>query len=181
MLHLTIEADGRDGQLRQAVFEPHDGYSQTHNGWSRSSQGRRIKPSTVRQIIVHAIGNGWQPTEQNSNPFRIHAWDADQIVPRLTDLPVDQFRLRDVAIEQVCDLQYDLSLDPLWRKRLFDAPVFERFPLAEDYFALSAESREHGLKYCAFNDGGEGFVVFGIQSIDFPDVVAYTTNNPAII
>jgi hypothetical protein len=117
--------------------------------------------------------------------LRIWAWDADQIVPCSSDLPDDQVPIRDIAIEQVCDLQYDLSLDPTWRKRLFDAPVGERIPLPADYFGLSAKSREHDLRFSAFNDGfGDdwgGLVVFGITSLDFPDVVAYTTNNASIV
>ncbi len=42
---------------------------------------------------------------------------------------------------------------------------------------------QHGLRYAAFNDGmtEDGFIVFGIESIDFPDIVMYTTNNPSIL
>ena len=185
VLHLTVDLEDSGGQLLQAVFEPHDGYVRSHTGWERKAQRRQIKPSTVRRIIEHASANGWTPTEKCSTPFRMWAWNVDQIVPCPNDLPDDQVPIRDIASEQVCDLQFDLSLDSSWRETLFGADVGKPFPLPDDYFALSDKSRAHGLRYQVFNDGSAddwgGFIVFGIQSVDFPDVVAYTTNNSSIL
>jgi hypothetical protein len=89
--------------------------------------------------------------------------------------------VREIAVEQVSDLRFDLSLDPEWRRTLFAAEVHQRFELPADYGAIGADSREHGLRYAVFNDGWteDGSVVFGIESVDFPNVVMYTTNNPA--
>jgi hypothetical protein len=66
---------------------------------------------------------------------------------------------------------------------LFDAVPGQRFPICDDDCLLYQRVRECGLRFAAFNDGYTpcGFVVFGIESIDFPDVVMYTTNNPVII
>ncbi|GAB5406145.1 MAG: hypothetical protein Aurels2KO_43760 [Aureliella sp.] len=185
VLHLTVDPEETGGQLLQAVFEPHDGYVRSHTGWDRKTQRRQIKPSTVHRIIEHASTNGWKPADKCSTPFRMWAWDVDQIVPCSTDLPEDQIPIRDIASDQVCELQFDLSLDSSWRKTLFAADVGKPFPLPDDYFALSEDSRRHGLRYQVFNDGSAdawgGFIVFGIQSVDFPGVVAYTTNNSSIL
>jgi hypothetical protein len=116
-------------------------------------------------------------------PLLIYTWESEQIAPGKLIVAADEVPLRDLAIEQVSDLRFDLSLDPVWRRTLFNAKPFERFELPTDYSALTDQVREYGLRFAVFNDGWTecGFVVFGIESIDFPEVVMYTTNNPAII
>ena len=183
VLHLTVQLDGGEGQKLQAYFEPHRRYTQQKGGrWERVSQSRSISPKVVKQVILHALKNGWRPREVGLPLFSIPIWDTDELAPLgKTDGP--GVPVKDIATEQISDLRFDLSLDPEWRRTLFSAPVHERFPLPADYFALSAESREHGLRYAVFNDGDteDGFVVFGIESADFPEIVMYTTNNPSII
>lgn len=85
------------------------------------------------------------------------------------------------------DLVHDVSLDTTWRQRLFTAEVGRRFPFdAEDVGRLSASLREFferlGLQFACFNDGWteDGFVVFGLEAVEFPEVVAYSTNTPDI-
>lgn len=81
------------------------------------------------------------------------------------------------------DLLFDLSLDPAWRARLFAADVGTRFAIPMDYLGPSDEVRARELRFCAWNDGwtGDGFVVFGIGSVEFPRVEMFTTNNPRIL
>ena len=86
------------------------------------------------------------------------------------------------------DLVGDVSLDPIWRQRLFAAEVGQRFPFAEeDILRLPARLRARieadRLQFACFNDGGteDGFVVFGIEAVEFPELVAYSTNNPEIV
>ena len=184
VLHLTVESDDDPGQILQAFFEPHDQFKRNENGnWSFHRQGRSITPETVARIIRHGLANGWQPASKGQKPIQFHTRDTEQIASEPIETASDEVPLRDVAIDQVSDLRFDLSLDAHWRKTLFHAPVFQRFPLPDDYFALSNRVRECGLQFAVFNDGWTdcGFVVFGIESVDFPEVIMYTTNNPAII
>jgi hypothetical protein len=184
VIHLTVESDQVSGQILQAYLEPHDRFKQEADGiWHRCSQGRAVTPDVVKRLIRHGLTNGWQPLTTGKKPLHIHSWETDCIAPDHTPTAVGEVLLKDIAIEQVSELRYDLSLDPHWRKILFDAPPFKRYPLADDYVALSLEVREYGLKFAAFNDGWteNGFVVFGIESVDFPNVVMYTVNNPAVV
>lgn len=184
VLHLTVESADDPGQILQAFFEPHDRFKRKNDGkWSFHRQGRSIAPNNVIRIIRHGIANGWQPSSKRQKPIQIHSWDTDKVAPALIDTADDEVPLRDLAIDRVSDLRCDLSLDPHWRKTLFDAPAFKRFPIPDDYFALSDRVRECGLRFAVFNDGWTecGFVIFGIESVDFPEVIMYTTNNPTII
>lgn len=86
------------------------------------------------------------------------------------------------------NLIYDVSLDAIWRERLFNAPSGERFLVAEgDLPRLSEELRnavqQKSLNFTVFNDGRteDGFVVFGFSCIEFPYIIAYSTNNPEVI
>lgn len=183
-IELSIEAAEHSGQLMQVSFEPHNSYKRdTEHQWQRVKQGVSITPKLVRQIIQHGLANGWQPDEPGKPLFYIHIWEADKFIPELPALSDRELRLRDVAWEQVSDLRYDFSLDPKWRKQLFSAAVSQRFLLPADYFALSAEVRSYDLKFAVFNDGwtADGYVVFGIESVDFPDIAAYSYNNPEIL
>jgi hypothetical protein len=97
---------------------------------------------------------------------------------------------RQLAHESVLfwDLLGDVSLDPTWRQRLFAAEVGRRFPFSEeDILRLPARLRARieadRLRFACFNEGWteDGFVVFGIESVEFPEIVAYSTNNPEIV
>ena len=180
MIHVSVQRSDGEGQLLQAELSPHRTYlpGQT-GGWTRVGQGRTVTPKLVSHLIRHARKNGWQP-ETPGPRFRLSSWEADALAdPPSIDGP--GLPVRQIAIDQVSDLRFDLSLDPEWRRTLFGAEPLERFALPADYGAIGAASREHGLRYAVFNDGWteDGFVVFGIESVDFPDVVMYTTNNPA--
>jgi hypothetical protein len=66
---------------------------------------------------------------------------------------------REQAHESVLfwDLVGDVSLDPTWRRRLFDAEVGQRFPFSEtDILRLSprlrARIQEDQLRFACFND-----------------------------
>jgi len=183
-LNLTVESNDDPGQILQAFFEPHDRFKrQTDGKWSFHRQGRSITPDVVTQIVHHGLANGWKPFSKGQKPIEIHAWDTDAIVPASINAEGDGVAIKDLAIDQVGDLRFDLSLDPHWRKILFNASQFQRFPLPDNYCALSDRVRECKLRFAVFNAGWTecGFVVFGIESVDFPDVVMYTTNNPTIV
>ncbi|MEM9544111.1 MAG: hypothetical protein AAGA60_32080 [Cyanobacteria bacterium P01_E01_bin.42] len=183
ILHLTIELSDCPGQILRAFFEPHPQFKRKLNGqWSFQRQGRSITPNIVTKIIGHGLANGWQPSSPQK-PFYIHTWDSETIVPKLIESADNEIPLKDIAINQIDRLRFDVSLDPYWRKILFDAPPSQRFPLPDDYIGLSDLVRECGLRFSVFNDGwyDDGFVVFGIESLDFPTVIMYTTNNPNIL
>ena len=184
ILHLTIEKAIDPGQRLQAYFEPHNLFKRgAARLWSLSRQGRSITPDIVARIIRHGLANDWQPASKGQKPLYIHTWESDKIIPAEIETTDGEIQLKDLAIEQVSQLRCDLSLDPNWRQILFNADVFKRFVLPDNYFPLSDRVRKSGLRFSVFNDGytEDGFVVFGIESVDFPDVIMYTTNNPTII
>jgi lysophospholipase L1-like esterase len=78
--------------------------------------------------------------------------------------------LQEIAQDIVSNLRYDISMDEKWRQRLFHAPVGQRFNIPVE--------NEYGLTFATFNDGvtDDQQWVIGIESIDFPEVVEYTTN-----
>lgn len=183
-LNLTIEAAGSPGQVLQARFEPQDQFRRNRDGkWSFCRQGRSLTPTDVTKIVKYGLANDWQPLSKGRKPIQLYVWDSEEVAPGTFVSQEGEVPLRDIAIEQVSDLRFDLSLDPHWRKILFAAEPFTRFSLPDDYFGIRSTARDHGLQFAVFNDGTTecGFVVFGIESIDFPSVVMYTTNNPAII
>jgi hypothetical protein len=71
-------------------------------------------------------------------------------------------------------------MDVVWRRRLMESPAHERIDVSPDFLGGASEARRHGLRFRAFNDGWTtaGAVVFGIESVEFPTVVMYTTNAP---
>jgi len=183
-IDLSVEADGYSGQLLQAFFEPHDSYQRKVGGrWQLVNQAVSVTPKVVKQVILYGLANCWMPHSPKKTCFYIYAAKTDEIIGDLPALSDGEFRVKDIAIEQVSNLRYDFSLDPEWRKKLFAAPFEQRFPLPPDYFALSQDVRNHGLLFSVFNAGwtNNGFIVFGIESVDFPDVQMYTFNNPEII
>ena len=184
VLNLTIEAEDEPGQTLQAFFQPHDQFKRKTGGeWAFYRQGRSLTPRDVSRIIRHGLANDWQPHSRGRKPIRFYTWDAERIAPSADATESDEVALRDVAIDQVSELRFDVSLDPHWRKTLFEADSFKRFAIPQDYVGIRSEARECGLRFAAFNDGYTecGFVVFGIESVDFPDIVMYSTNNPAIL
>ncbi|HZF48593.1 MAG TPA: hypothetical protein VE093_08095 [Polyangiaceae bacterium] len=85
----------------------------------------------------------------------------------------------------IAELVADVSLDPLWRARVFNAPPRGAFDVAGDDIdrlgaALATAIRENALRFEVFHDGlGDGSaVVFGFRSLEFPDIEAYSTNYP---
>lgn len=83
------------------------------------------------------------------------------------------------------DMVHDVSMDSVWRERLFDAePEEQKFEFnKEDLERLSAPVREkvkqHRLRFGCFSEGwADGACVFGIFSVEFPELVAYSTNYP---
>lgn len=182
-IHLTIEANDQNGQVLQAHFEPHDQFKmQSSGGWTFKKQGRSIRPRDVEKVIHHALANGWQPNEP-LKPMFFNSWQTEGLIPHKLQNGPNLVALCDIASEQVSDLKFDLSTDPEWRKILFDSQPHITHPIPNSYFGISDESRNRNLHYHVFNDGytDDGFIVFGIQSVEFPHIAAYTTNNPRII
>ena len=184
-LRVTVELEESPGQLLQAIFSPHDVLIRDEGKrWCFVRQGRSIQPSHVKKIIAHGLKNGWNPYKPRGETTYVNMWQTDELCPVDVDVRDNgELLARDLAADQIADLQFDLSLDPEWRARLFKATVGERHEIPGDYFALRSECRDADLRFAVFNDGWTdyGFVVFGIQSLDFPELIAYTTNNSAII
>ena len=177
-LQLVVHDDEDSGQVLLARFERHDRYQRTPEGdWSRVSQGRTITPEVVRRMIDHGLVNGWRPLESGP-PIAVRTWASDEVAP-LPSRAGAGVAARDLAIEQIGDLRFDLSLDPDWRRILLNAEIGRRYPVPADYGPLRREVRALGLRFAVFNDGEieDGWVVFGIESVDFPDVAMYTTNS----
>lgn len=182
VLHLSVETEENPQQLLQAFFEPHDAYEKENYHWLKISQGVSITPKLVKNVVKHALANGWQPNQKSDRVFTIHSWQTDAMIS-LPSLDVEKIRVKDIAIQQVSDLRFDLSLDSHWRKILFDAKVGKKFVLPNSYPVLSKKVRDLSLKFAVYNAGytNYGFIVFAIASVDFPNVETFTVNNPELI
>ncbi|MEZ4451751.1 MAG: hypothetical protein R3B09_19960 [Nannocystaceae bacterium] len=92
----------------------------------------------------------------------------------------------------------DLSQVSAWRRRLFDAPLLEWWPIdrrhcegLERYAPETVRAlHRYGLRYrvarvpvegSGFEGGWEGFEIFRFEAARYPDIVLYTANNPAIV
>jgi hypothetical protein len=181
---LRLVAEGVEGgRVLLCDLEPHDLFRRDGSGWQRTRQRRTITSGLVAQLVRHARRNGWDP-EAAGGPMRIHTWATDRIAPLdLEAGETDEVALEDLAIAQLGALCFDLSLDPAWRARLFAAEVGARLEIPTDDSLLAEEARARGLRFRAWNDGltSDGFVVFGIGSVEFPRVEMYTTNDPRIL
>lgn len=183
-LHVTIELAKTPGQLLQACFSPFDVMKRNNEGhWRQVRQGRSITSSDIRFVILHGLKSGWTPSGPRRKIVKFWSCQIERLDRVAVDLSPNEILAKELASDQISDLQYDLSLDSSWRKILFAAPVAQRFAIPQNYFAIRAECREHNLHFAAFNDGwaGTSSVVFGITSVEFPELVAYTTNYAAIV
>lgn len=114
VMYLTIEAEDDPGQTSQALFEPHDQFKREADGnWSFHRQGRSLTPRDVTKIIRYGLANNWKPQSKGQKPILLYAWDAERVAPGAQNLDTNEVPLRDIAIEQVSDLRFDLSLDPV--------------------------------------------------------------------
>lgn len=184
ILSLSVEILENPRQLLQAFFTPHNSYKKdSAKKWKKSHQGVAITPKLVRKTIKYGLANGWNPSKKNTAVFELYTWEINSLIPQLPTLNSDEKRVKDISIEQVSDLRFDLSLDPNWRKKLFNADVGKKFLLPSDYFSLSQEVKDCGLSFSVFNAGWTdyGFIIFAIESVEFPDVAMCTVNNPEII
>jgi hypothetical protein len=90
---------------------------------------------------------------------------------------------RALYVMWMAELVGEVSLDLIWRSRIFAAPPRGAFEVAAVdverlTVALATTIRENALRFEVFHDGlGDGgAVVFGFRSLEFPDVEAYSTN-----
>ncbi|VEP14047.1 conserved hypothetical protein [Hyella patelloides LEGE 07179] len=183
-IFLSIETQENPQQLLQAFFEPHNSYTKNlENKWQKIKQGVSITPKLVRQVITHGLANGWKPNNNSKQVFYFHTWETDKIIPQLASLKPNEKRVKDIVIEQISDLRFDFSLDSQWRKKLFNAEVRQRFLSPSNYHAFSKKVKDCSLQFLVFNAGWTdyGFIILGIKSVEFPDIVMYTVNNPEII
>jgi hypothetical protein len=182
ILHVTVQHDSGTGALLLAYLEPHALFRGGAAAWSFSRQARTVGPGLVRRLVGHAIANGWCPSELSTRPFEIATWSGEAIAGDTDGSPPKpgELLLRDIAIQAVGDLRFDLSMDAVWRRRLIESPAHERINVPAEFLGDASEARRHGLRFRAFNDGWttEGAVVFGIESVEFSTVVMYTTNSP---
>jgi hypothetical protein len=86
------------------------------------------------------------------------------------------------------DMVEAVSLDPVWRTRLFASPSGVMLPFTADDLArlpppVCERITSQDLRFGCFNDGAteDGYVVFGICSLEFPELVEYSTNNPEVV
>lgn len=183
-ISLSIETQENAKQLLQAFFEPHDSYKRdSNNKWKKVEQGVSITPKLVEKVIKHGLTNGWNPNQKSKKEFYFHTWETDKMISQIPILDSDEIRLRDIVIEQVSDLRFDFSLDPEWRKKIFNAEIGRQFILPSKYLGLSREVQDLGLKFAVCNYGWTdyGFIIFAIASVEFPDIEMFTVNNPEII
>jgi hypothetical protein len=90
----------------------------------------------------------------------------------------------------------DASKHGAWRRRLFSAPPNQLFPIDAWHTdslpsAVSDGIRQYRLRYTvcrvehappSFADMGyEGCVWFRFRAYDYPDIVTYSSNNPAVV
>jgi hypothetical protein len=170
-LHLTVEAEDA-GQRLVAHFRFHDKYQRTDDGWRFHHQGRRITSGVVKRVIAMGFEKGWCPHDQGLPALELGGADwAFPVLPEPTrGGEVTTVQLKEIADDAANEWLLSVSLDPEWRQRLFEASDQQRFALPAD--------EQHGLHYQAFSDGRteDGWVVFGVECVEFPDVVHYSTN-----
>lgn len=80
--------------------------------WAFHRQGRSLTPRDVTKIIRYGLANDWKPQSKGREPILLYAWDAECVTPATQEYDIDEVPLCDIAIEQVSDLRFDLSLDP---------------------------------------------------------------------
>lgn len=77
---LVVESAGSSGQRVEAFFRYHDLHEPAEAGVLRIvGQRRSISPGVVRQVILAALGRGWQPSQRGLPAFRVD--DAEHLVP----------------------------------------------------------------------------------------------------
>ena len=64
---LVIQLAEGSGQRVEAKFEYHD--VRPHG--RIVEQRRSVAPGVVRAIVLHALGNGWQPEQRGLKPLRV--------------------------------------------------------------------------------------------------------------
>jgi hypothetical protein len=173
-LRLIVERRKDPGQRLVAWFHHHDSYVRDATGkWHRVAQLRSISPALVRASIALALEQGWLPDKKGGGVFNLS--DAEYRFP--IDPPADErgFQLIEFARGVVGDLQYDVSVDVEWRRRLFHSQPGQRFEVAR--------SNDHGLHFTAFFDGwtSDGMWVIGIECVEFPHVLMHTFNGGAFL
>lgn len=176
-LNLTVEEEEVPGQILQVHFHPHDMYLKKTDGkWERSRQGLAITPKTVNRLVKHAKINGWEP-EGKKGVFRLWEWSQGMPETRVEEKE-GEVPLKEIAWDEVNDLRGGVSMDPDIRNPLLKGGPGWKIELPESYPSISERSRELGLRYCVINGGyaGDGFVVFVIQSVQFPEISSFTVN-----
>ncbi|MEH2356376.1 hypothetical protein [Nostoc sp.] len=165
---LIVEQKDTQGQRLIAGFKYHNTYVHDEAGnWRCFVQQRSISPSLVKSVILLALKRGWKPTQSRLGAFSFWA-DEEFPIAQLSISP--GIPLQEIALDIVSEMRYDISMDMNWRYRLFHACIKQRFEIPFE--------NEYGLKFAAFLDGwtDNGFWIIGIESINFPHIVMYTTN-----
>lgn len=185
-LNLAIQSATGTGQRLLVYLYPHQLYRRgIGTEWTLVRQLRVVSDGSVRRLIHHALRNGWKPQSMGIPPMKIYHWKAEEVLPqiKLPESSADEIPIKDIAMDQVSDLRLDISLDSDWRKLLFSSRENQKFEIPPSFYGLNEGSREHNLHFQAFNSGRtlDGDVVFGIQSVEFPAIVMYTTNNPGVL
>lgn len=75
---LIVEQTEASGQRLEAYFEYHDVHESGGQTGRITGQRRSISPTIVRDIIVHALANGWKPQQRGLKPARL---DGEAILP----------------------------------------------------------------------------------------------------
>jgi hypothetical protein len=99
-------------------------------------------------------------------------------------------RLRKKIIKrEICVVVYGISINGFWRKCLFDSPINKKFPINLEISNILPEEilcllRRYNLNFTVCRAGqtsGISSEIFEFQSVEFPEIVAYSENNPDVI
>lgn len=167
-LRLIVESKDSPGQRLDAGFKYYNSYLYDQDkGCNLLTQRRSITPSLVKSVILLALEKGWKPTQRGLGNFSL--W-LDEEFPITESSEALGVSLEDIAKEIVGELRCKISEDINWRHKLFYAPVGKRFEISYD--------NKYGLKFAAFLNGhtDSTFWFIGIESIDFPHIVLYSSN-----
>ena len=65
---LVVELADQPGQRVEAAFDYHD---VVQPGGRITAQRRSVSPGVVRAVVLHALANGWRPSQAGLQPLRV--------------------------------------------------------------------------------------------------------------
>ncbi|MEZ0368090.1 MAG: hypothetical protein ACAI44_03275 [Candidatus Sericytochromatia bacterium] len=80
-IDLTVQLRDSEGQKLTASFDYASEITEEDEGRQRHRQRRRITPALVRELILWALDQGWDPTALGVPPFEIRSDQAATLWP----------------------------------------------------------------------------------------------------